>query len=49
MDHTRGKTMSDNQDNDIPPQESASDTTNQDTKISYDPNGERYIRSTDDE
>ncbi len=37
--------MSDNQDtqnNDIPTQESATDTTNQDTRISYDPNGERY-------
>lgn len=44
--------MSNNQDlqnNDIPTQESATDTSNQDTKISYDPNGERYIRATEEE
>jgi hypothetical protein len=44
--------MSDNQDsqnNDVPTQESATDTSNQDTKISYDTNGERYIRTTEEE
>lgn len=44
--------MSDNQDSqndDIPTQESATNTSNQDTKISYDPNGERYIRTTEEE
>lgn len=44
--------MSDNQDsqnNNIPTQESATDTSNQDIKISYDPNGERYIRNTEEE
>lgn len=44
--------MSNNQDlqnNDIPTQGSATDTSNQDAKISYDPNGERYIRITEEE
>lgn len=44
--------MSDNQDsqnNDVSTQESATDTSNQDTKISYDTNGERYIRTTEEE
>jgi hypothetical protein len=44
--------MSDNQDtqnNYIPTQESATDASDQDTKISYDPNGERYIRTTEEE
>lgn len=44
--------MSDNQNtqnNDIPTQESATDTSNQDTKVSYDSNGERYIRTTEEE
>lgn len=36
--------MSDNQDsqnNDIPTQESSTDTSNQDTKASYNPNGKK--------
>lgn len=44
--------MSNNQDsqnNDIPTQESATDINNQDAKISYDSNGERYIRTTEEE
>ena len=44
--------MSDNQDSqndDIPTQESAIDTSNQDTKISYGLNGERYIGATEEE
>ena len=44
--------MSNNQDsqnNDILTQESATDTSNQDTKISYGSNGERYIRATEEE
>ena len=44
--------MSDNQNtknNDIPTQESATDTSNQDTKVSFDSNGERYIRTTEEE
>ena len=43
--------MSDNQDsqNNVSTQESATDTSNQDTKISYDTNGERYIRTTEEE
>jgi len=34
----------------IPPQTSATDTSNQDNKVSVDPSGEKYIRSlTEDE
>ena len=36
------------QNNDIPTQESAIGTSNQDTKISYGPNGERYIKITEE-
>lgn len=44
--------MSNNQDsqnNDIPTQESDTNNSNQDTKISYDPNGARYIRTIEEE
>lgn len=37
------------QNNDIPTQESTIDASNQDAKISYNPNGERYIRTTEEE
>lgn len=43
--------MGDNQDsqnNDNPTQELATDTSNQDAKMSYDSNGERYIRTTEE-
>ena len=33
----------------IPPQVSATDTSNQDSKVSVDPSGEKYIRSLTDE
>ncbi len=33
----------------IPPQASATDTSNQDAKVSTDPSGEKYIRSLTDE
>ncbi|MCL2037665.1 hypothetical protein FWG95_01515 [Candidatus Saccharibacteria bacterium] len=33
----------------VPPQQSASDTSNQDNKVSVDPSGNSYIRTTDDE
>ena len=45
MINMQDQTQSDN----IPTQESATDTSNQDTKISYGPNGERYIRTTEEE
>ncbi|MBH1956785.1 hypothetical protein I8H84_04380 [Candidatus Saccharibacteria bacterium] len=50
--------MSDTEDNketamlqevEIPPQQSATDTTNWDNKVSTDPSGEKYIRTTDEE
>lgn len=31
----------------IPPQQSATDTTNWDNKVSTDPSGEKYIRTDD--
>lgn len=31
----------------LPPQQSATDTSNWDTKVSTDPSGEKYIRSDD--
>jgi len=31
----------------IPPQQSATDTTNWDNKVSTDPSGEKYIRTED--
>ena len=46
--------MSDTEDNketamlqsvEVPPQQSATDTTNWDNKVSTDPSGEKYIRS----
>jgi len=33
----------------IPPQASATDTSNQDAKVSTDPSGEKYIRSLTEE
>ena len=33
----------------LPPQQSATDTTNWDNKVSTDPNGEKYIRTTDED
>ncbi len=33
----------------LPPQQSATDTTNWDNKVSTDPNGEKYIRTIDEE
>lgn len=33
----------------IPPQQSATDTTNWDNKVSTDPSGEKYIRTTDED
>lgn len=33
----------------IPPQQSATDTTNWDNKVSTDPSGEKYIRTVDEE
>ena len=32
----------------VPPQASATDTSNQDNKVSVDPSGEKYIRSLDE-
>lgn len=32
----------------IPPQKSATDTTNWDNKVSTDPNGEKYIRTEEE-
>ena len=32
----------------VPPQTSATDTSNQDDKVSVDPSGEKYIRSLDE-
>ena len=32
----------------LPPQQSATDTTNWDTKVSTDPSGEKYIRTIDE-
>ena len=37
------------QETEIPPQQSATDTTNWDNKVSTDPSGEKYIRTTDEE
>jgi len=34
---------------DLPPQQSATDTSNWDDKNSVDPSGDAYIRTTDDE
>lgn len=33
----------------VPPQASATDTSNQDSKVSVDPSGEKYIRSLSEE
>ena len=33
----------------IPPQQSATDTTNWDSKVSTDPSGEKYIRTNESE
>lgn len=33
----------------IPPQQSATDTTNWDNKVSTDPSGEKYIRTVEEE
>lgn len=33
----------------IPTQQSATDTSNQDDKVSTDPSGEKYIRTIEDE
>lgn len=33
----------------LPPQKSAIDTTNWDNKVSTDPSGEKYIRTTDED
>lgn len=33
----------------IPPQQSATDTSNWDNKISTDPSGEKYIRTVEDD
>jgi hypothetical protein len=33
----------------VPPQTSATDTSNQDSKVSVDPGGEKYIRSLSEE
>ena len=32
----------------LPPQQSATDTTNRDNKVSVDPNGEKYIRAEEE-
>lgn len=32
----------------VPPQASATDTSNQDNKVSVDPSGEKYIRTLDE-
>lgn len=33
----------------LPPQQSATDTTNWDNKVSTDPSGEKYIRSVEED
>ena len=33
----------------LPPQQSATDTSNWDNKVSTDPSGEKYIRTTDED
>ncbi len=33
----------------LPPQQSATDTSNWDNKVSTDPDGEKYIRTVDEE
>jgi len=33
----------------LPTQQSATDTSNQDAKVSTDPSGEKYIRTTEDD
>ena len=37
------------QEAEIPPQQSATDTTNWDNKVSTDPSGEKYIRTVDED
>lgn len=37
------------QEAEIPPQQSATDTANWDNKVSTDPSGEKYIRTTDED
>lgn len=37
------------QEAELPPQQSATDTSNWDNKVSTDPDGEKYIRTVDEE
>lgn len=37
------------QETELPPQQSATDTSNWDNKVSTDPDGEKYIRTVDEE